>query len=48
MLRETLGVIVFQDQVLDAAMALAGFTAGQAEGLRRAMSRRRSRDAMEA
>ena len=47
-LRETLGVIVFQDQVLDVAQSLAGFTAGQAETLRRAMSRRRSRAAMEA
>src|SRR6266566_571666 len=40
-LRETLGVVVFQDQVLEVAMALAGFTVGEAEGLRRAMSRRR-------
>ncbi len=47
-LAETLGVIVFQDQVLDVAIALAGFTAGQAEGLRRAMSRRRSAAAMAA
>ena len=47
-LRETLGVVVFQDQVLDVAIALAGFTIGEAEGLRRAMSRRRSRDALEA
>jgi error-prone DNA polymerase len=45
-LEDTLGVIVFQDQVLDVAMALAGFSAGQAEGLRRAMSRRRSREAL--
>ena len=45
-LRETLGVIVFQDQVLDVAQALAGFTPGQAEALRRAMSRRRSRAAL--
>jgi error-prone DNA polymerase len=45
-LRETLGVVVFQEQVLEVAMALAGFSAGQAEGLRRAMSRKRSRDAM--
>jgi error-prone DNA polymerase len=36
-------VIIFQDQVLDVAQALAGFTPGQAEALRRAMSRRRSR-----
>ena len=43
---ETLGVIVFQDQVLEVAMALAGFGAGDAEGLRRAMSRKRSEAAM--
>ena len=47
-LAETLGVIVFQDQVLSVAQALAGFSAGQAESLRRAMSRRRSRTALEA
>jgi error-prone DNA polymerase len=47
-LRETLGVIVFQDQVLDVAMALSGFTIGEAEGLRRAMSRKRSLEAIEA
>ena len=46
-LGETLGVIVFQDQVLQVCQALAGFTAGQAEALRRAMSRRRSRELME-
>ena len=45
-LRETLGVVVFQEQVLEVAMALAGFSPGQAEALRRAMSRKRSRDAM--
>jgi len=45
-LEETLGVVVFQEQVLEVAMALAGFTAGEAEDLRRAMSRKRSRDAM--
>jgi error-prone DNA polymerase len=47
-LRETLGVIVFQDQVLDVAIHLAGFTIGEAEGLRRAMSRKRSLAALEA
>ncbi len=46
MLRETLGVVVFQEQVLEVSMALAGFTPGQAEALRRAMSRKRSREAM--
>jgi error-prone DNA polymerase len=47
-LRETLGVVVFQDQVLDVAMAAAGFSIGEAEGLRRAMSRKRSEEAIEA
>ncbi|MEX2647074.1 MAG: DNA polymerase III subunit alpha, partial [Gaiellaceae bacterium] len=47
-LRETLGVVVFQDQVLEVAMALAGFSVGEAEGLRRAMSRKRSEAALEA
>jgi error-prone DNA polymerase len=47
-LRSTLGVVVFQDQVLDVAMALAGFSVGEAEGLRRAMSRKRSEAALEA
>ena len=45
-LRETLGVVVFQEQVLEVSMALAGFTPGEAEDLRRAMSRKRSRTAM--
>ena len=47
-LRSTLGVVVFQDQVLDVAIALAGFTVGEAEALRRAMSRKRSLAALEA
>ena len=47
-LRDTLGAIVFQDQVIEVAMAFAGFTAGDAEGLRRAMSRKRSEAAMRA
>jgi error-prone DNA polymerase len=46
-LRDTLGVVVFQDQVLDVAMAAAGFSIGEAEGLRRAMSRKRSEEAIE-
>src|SRR6059036_802953 len=45
-LAETLGVILYQDQVLQVCQALAGFTPGQAEALRRAMSRRRSHDLM--
>ncbi len=47
-LSDTLGAIVFQDQVIQVAMALAGFSAGEAEGLRRAMSRKRSDEAMAA
>jgi error-prone DNA polymerase len=47
-LRSTLGVVVFQDQVLEVAIALAGFSVGEAEGLRRAMSRKRSHEALEA
>jgi error-prone DNA polymerase len=45
-LEETLGAIVFQEQVIEVAMALAGFGAGEAEGLRRAMSRKRSQAAL--
>jgi error-prone DNA polymerase len=45
-LADTLGVILYQDQVLQVCQALAGFTPGQAEALRRAMSRRRSRELM--
>ena len=41
-LRETLGTIIFQDQVMQVAEAFAGFTPGAAEQLRRAMSRKRS------
>ncbi len=47
-LKDTLGAIVFQDQVLEVAMAFAGFRAGEAEGLRRAMSRKRSEAAIRA
>ena len=46
-LRETLGTIIFQDQVIEVAQAFAGFSPGEAEGLRRAMSRKRSDAAMD-
>jgi error-prone DNA polymerase len=46
-LGETLGVVLYQEQVLQVSMALAGFSAGQAESLRRAMSRKRSKEAIE-
>lgn len=47
-LEDTLGTIIFQDQVIEVAMAFAGFSPGEAEGLRRAMSRKRSAEAIEA
>jgi len=40
-LEETLGVILFQEQVLRVAEALAGFTPGQGEQLRRALGANR-------
>ena len=45
-LEETLGVIVFQEQVIEVAMDVAGFSSAEAEGLRRAMSRKRSHDSL--
>jgi error-prone DNA polymerase len=47
-LRDTLGTIVYQEQVIEVAMALAGFSSAEAEGLRRAMSRKRSEVALQA
>jgi len=42
-LQETLGVIIFQEQVLKVARDLADFTPGEAELLRRALSHKRAR-----
>ncbi len=47
-LRETVGHVLYQDQVLQISCAVAGFTPGQADRLRRAMSRKRSEEAMRA
>ncbi len=47
-LAETLGVVLYQEQVIQVAMAMGGFSAGEAESFRRAMSRKRSHAAMEA
>jgi error-prone DNA polymerase len=47
-LSETLGVVVFQEQVLRVAMSIAGFSPAEADRLRRAMSRARSVEAMAA
>ncbi|MGD8966997.1 MAG: DNA polymerase III subunit alpha [Anaerolineae bacterium] len=41
-LKETLGVIIFQEQVLKVARDMAGFTPGEAELLRRALSHKRA------
>ena len=46
-LEETLGVVLFQEQVIQVAKAMGGFTSGEAEQFRRAMSRKRSREVME-
>ena len=47
LLRDTLGIVLYQDQVLEVAIEMGGFTPGQADQFRRSMSRRRSRQAME-
>ena len=46
-LKETLGVVIFQEQVLQVAEIMGGFSAGEAEAFRRAMSRKRSEAIME-
>jgi len=46
-LKETLGVIIFQEQVLRVASVIGGFTPGEGELLRRAMSRKRSYEEIE-
>lgn len=46
-LEETLGVILFQEQVLRVAVEIAGFTPAEAEQLRRAMGKQRSKTEME-
>ena len=47
-LEDTLGSIVFQDQVIEVARVLADFSPSEGEGLRRAMSRKRSHEALAA
>jgi len=46
-LQETLGGIIFQEQVLRVASVIGGFTPGEGELLRRAMSRKRSYEEIE-
>ena len=47
-LARTLGVPLFQEQGMQVAIACAGFTAGEADMLRRAMGHKRSRERMAA
>ena len=47
-LKRTLGVPIFQEQLLRIAMVAAGFTGGEAEELRRAMGFKRSVERMDA
>ena len=47
-LRDSYGVIVYQEQVLQVAKAVAGFDLAEADSLRRAMTKDRSREEMEA
>ncbi len=47
-LRRTLGVPLFREQLLRIAMTIADFTGGEAEELRRALGSRRSADKMKA
>ncbi len=46
-LERTLGVLLFQEQILRVAMVAAGFTGGEAEDLRRAMGFKRSAERMQ-
>jgi error-prone DNA polymerase len=46
-LRETLGVILYQEQVMQIAITVAGFSAGESDGFRRAMGTWRSSREME-
>jgi len=46
-LKRTLGVPIFQEQVIKLAMVAAGFSAGEADGLRRAMAAWKRKGGME-
>lgn len=42
-LQKTFGVIVYQEQIMQIAASMAGFSLGEADLLRRAVSKRRKR-----
>lgn len=46
-LEKTYGVVLFQEQVIEISRAIAGFTAGEADQLRRVMTHARSKKVME-
>lgn len=46
-LEETLGIILFQEQVIQVATIIADFTPGEADSLRRAMTRKKPKRAMD-
>ena len=46
-LKETLGVILFQEQILQVASTIAGYTSGAAENLRRDLDKKRSKKDLE-
>jgi error-prone DNA polymerase len=46
-LEETLGVVLYQEQVMGVAQAIGGFSAGEGDLLRRAMTRKRSYEEIE-
>ncbi len=47
-LDETLGVVIFQEQVLQVARHMGGFTPGEADRFRRSLGRRRAHEELEA
>ena len=47
-LEETLGVVIFQEQVLQVARHMGGFTPGEADRFRRSLGRRRAHEELEA
>ena len=47
-LKRTYGVMLYQEQVIDVCSVVAGFTPGEADGVRRLMTHRRSYEHFEA
>ena len=43
-LKDTYGIIVYQEQVMQIAVSLAGFTMGRADSLRKAMSKKKAKE----